>query len=425
MAKDDKSTVTPRLRFPEFRNAEGWETAPLEDIAERVSTKNSDGGVTRVLTNSAERGVLDQRDYFDRDIATAGKVDGYYIVDQGDYVYNPRTSAIAPVGPISRNNIGKGLMSPLYTVFRFSTDKTDFYEHYFRSTGWHSYLRSAASTGARHDRMSITTGAFMRMPVPTPDPSEQQKIADCLTSLDEVIAAQGQKVDALKAHKRGLMQQLFPRDGETLPRFRFPEFRDAPEWETHALSKFITALDAGVSVNSGDRPASDTEIGILKTSCVTSGVFDPSENKVVLESEELERVKEPVRSNTIIISRMNTPALVGANAYVQADLANIFLPDRLWAAKSNSNGYLRFISYILGSEKGRTSLSELATGTSGSMKNISKSAVLELQISAPDLPEQQKIADCLTCLDTQIAAESEKLEALKSHKKGLMHQLFP
>src|SRR5438045_9410816 len=83
--------------------------------------------------------------------------------------------------------------------------------------------------------MSITTGAFMRMPVPTSDPDEQQKIADCLTSLDEVIAAQGRKVEALKAHKKGLMQQLFPREGETLPRLRFPEFRDAPEWEEKKL----------------------------------------------------------------------------------------------------------------------------------------------------------------------------------------------
>jgi type I restriction enzyme, S subunit len=117
VAKEARLTVVPKLRFPEFRDAQGWKTAPLDAIANRVSIRNVGGEVTRVLTNSAEHGVLDQREYFDRDIATAGKVDGYYIVDAGDYVYNPRTSAIAPVGPISRNNIGKGVMSPLYTVF--------------------------------------------------------------------------------------------------------------------------------------------------------------------------------------------------------------------------------------------------------------------------------------------------------------------
>lgn len=383
MAKEARLTVVPKLRFPEFRDAQGWKTAPLDAIANRVSIRNVGGEVTRVLTNSAEHGVLDQREYFDRDIATAGKVDGYYIVDAGDYVYNPRTSAIAPVGPISRNNIGKGVMSPLYTVFRFLAEKTDFYERYFRSTGWHSYLRSAASTGARHDRMSITLDAFMRMPMPTPHPAEQQKIADCLKSLDEVIAAQGRKVEALKTHKRGLMQQLFPGEGENFPRLRFPEFRDAGEWETHALSRYVSSLDAGVSVNAGDKPASDTEIGILKTSCVTNGTFEAAENKVVVQPKELPRMREPVHGDTIIISRMNTSALVGANAYVDRDVPNLFLPDRLWAAKPTRYGNMQFLSYILGSDQGRAFLSGLASGSSDSMKNISQSDVLAMPTSAP------------------------------------------
>src|ERR1035441_7850251 len=100
------------------------------------------------------------------------------------------------------------------------------------------------------------------------------------------------------------------------PRLRFPEFRDAEEWKPYALSQFIAALDAGVSVNAGDRPADGLEIGILKTSCVTTGIFDPSQNKVVSDPGEVQRVQEPVLGDTIILSRMNTPELVGANAYV-------------------------------------------------------------------------------------------------------------
>lgn len=110
-----------------------------------------------------------------------------------------------------------------------------------------------------------------------------------------------------------------------VPKLRFPEFLNSLGWKHEPLSTFISALDAGVSVNAGDRPATPAEIGVLKTSCVTNGVFEPSENKVVLEPEEQERVTECVRGGTIIISRMNTPALVGANAYVENDLANVFL----------------------------------------------------------------------------------------------------
>ncbi len=275
--------------------------------------------------------------------------------------------------------------------------------------------------GIRH----LTRETFAKLAIPDLPFPEQQRIADCLTSLDEVIAAQGRKVEALKAHKRGLMQQLFPREGETRPRLRFPEFRDAPEWRVDPLSRYIQTLDAGVSVNSGDRPALEKEVGILKTSCVTNGVFDHSENKVVLEAHELRRVKEPVRANTIIISRMNTIALVGANAFVERDMPGLFLPDRLWAAKATGKGHPRFLAYVLGSDQGRAALSELAAGSSGTMKNIGKTDVLALKVSAPVLAEQQRIADCLASLDTRITAESKELAALKTHKQGLMQQLFP
>jgi type I restriction enzyme, S subunit len=210
-----------------------------------------------------------------------------------------------------------------------------------------------------------------------------------------------------------------------VPRLRFPEFLDSPGWTLQPLSTFVSTLDAGVSVNSGDRPATPAEKGVLKTSCVTNGLFELSENKVVLEPEELERVTECVRGGTIIISRMNTIALVGANAYVEEDATNIFLPDRLWAAKPAPGANMQFIASMLGSDRGRGVLSELAAGSSGTMKNIAKSAVLELVVSAPEADEQQKITDCLTSLDEVIAAQGRRVEALKAHKRGLMQQLFP
>jgi type I restriction enzyme S subunit len=232
-------------------------------------------------------------------------------------------------------------------------------------------------------------------------------------------------VDALKTHKKGLMQQLFPHEGETQPRLRFPEFQNAGDWEESPLSKFILSLDAGVSVTSGDRPAHKTEFGVLKTSAVTNGVFEPQENKVVFVEDEQLRLKEPVCGGTIIISRMNTPALVGANAYVESSHGNLFLPDRLWAAKPREGVSMRFLAFILGSGKGRAALSKLAKGSSGSMKNITKPEVLAFSVTTPSPAEQHRIASCLTSLDTQITTATQQLETLKTHKKGLMQQLFP
>lgn len=423
MAKQGAKTATPRLRFPEFRSAAGWKAAPLDQIAERISTKNRDSRVSRVLTNSAEFGVLDQRDYFDRDIATAGKVDGYYIVGKGDYVYNPRTSVIAPVGPISRNNVGEGVMSPLYTVFRFSDIQTDFYEHYFRSTGWHSYLRSAASTGARHDRMSITTDAFMRMPLPVPTPAEQQKIADCLTSLDEVIAAQGCKVDALKAHKRGLMQQLFPREGETRPRLRFPEFRDAPEWEEGRVGDtmpFVTSGSRGWAAHYADIGSLFVRITNLSRSSI---FLDLSDRKfVALPPEATEGVRTQLKIDDVLISITADTGIIGyvdnsvqSPAYINQHIALV----RFDGSKVSG----KFVAYFLASEASQRQFR--GSTDSGAKAGMNLLAVQSMKLQVPALSEQNRIADCLSSLDNQITAETNRLAALKTHKQGLMQQLFP
>ena len=206
------------------------------------------------------------------------------------------------------------------------------------------------------------------------------------------------------------------------PQLRFSEFSD--EWEAGYLNEFIDSLDAGVSVNSTDRQAESNEKCILKTSCVSSGVFKLKENKVVLDDDEIQRLKEPLQSNTIIISRMNTPALVGANAIVTYSMSNVFLPDRLWAAKINKNYSGKWLGILMSSTKFRAALSARATGTSASMKNITKGDVLSLKITYPAKPEQQKIAAFLTAVDNKIEQLSKKQELLGEYKKGLMQQIF-
>ncbi len=197
-----------------FKDAQGydfpdWEEKRLGEVAERCTLKNSDGKHTRVLTNSAVRGVIDQGDYFDHAVANAENLGGYYIVEMGDFVYNPRISVSAPVGPIKRNDLGTGVMSPLYSVFRFYSEDTEFYEQYYSSSFWHRYMKSVANYGARHDRMAISTKDFMNMPLPNPCPDEQQKIADFLSSIDRKIDLVSTELDHAKAFKKGLLQQMF------------------------------------------------------------------------------------------------------------------------------------------------------------------------------------------------------------------------
>ena len=203
--------TVPKVRFPEFEDDGEWVEKKLNTLSKRVIAKNRNGKFTAVFTNSATAGIVDQRDYFDKDIANKKNLENYFVVQNGDYVYNPRISEHAPVGPLFKNRLGKtGVMSPLYTVFRFNEKNNDFYEYYFQTSHWRNSIRAIANTGARFDRISITASLFMEIPVLYTGLMEQQKIASCLSAVDELITAQQDKIEQLQQHKKGLMQGLFP-----------------------------------------------------------------------------------------------------------------------------------------------------------------------------------------------------------------------
>jgi type I restriction enzyme, S subunit len=200
---------TLRFTKPDGTAFPDWEEKKLGEVATRCKMKNTNFEYMRVLTNSAVQGVIDQGDYFDKDIANSENLGGYYIVKKGDFVYNPRISVTAPVGPVKRNDVGDGVMSPLYTVFRFNEADSSFFNTYFQTTFWHDYMKSVANYGARHDRMAISSGDFMDLPLPFPHPDEQQKIADALSTMDAKIQAVAAQVSHMETFKQGLLQQMF------------------------------------------------------------------------------------------------------------------------------------------------------------------------------------------------------------------------
>ena len=186
-----------------------WEEKKLGDIAVRVIAKNKNSKITFVLTNSATEGVVSQRDYFDKDIANQNNLEGYYIVSKDDFVYNPRISRSAPVGPIKRNKLQKGIMSPLYTVFRFKVQNIEYFEYFFETTMWHKYIHSIANFGARHDRMNITNADFLKMPIPYPCNDERRKISLYLGELTKKLDCAKTSLAQTQTFKKGLLQQLF------------------------------------------------------------------------------------------------------------------------------------------------------------------------------------------------------------------------
>lgn len=198
----------PEIRFDGF--TDDWEQRKLGEVVEKVTTKNNDTQYIETFTNSAELGIMSQRDYFDHDVSNIENISGYYIVENDAFVYNPRISTSAPVGPINRNKLGRtGVMSPLYTVFKVNGIDSEYLEWYFKSTGWHSFMKFNGDSGARSDRFSIKDSVFFEMPIPTPDIDEQEKIGEYFSSLDHLITLHQRKVENLKNLKKYMLQNMF------------------------------------------------------------------------------------------------------------------------------------------------------------------------------------------------------------------------
>ena len=400
MRMSKKKEIVPKLRFPEFSKPY-WSITRLNALADKITERNKDDNISRVLTNSATEGVVDQEEYFDRDIANKNNLTNYFIIEKGDYVYNPRISATAPVGPISKNKLGIGVMSPLYTIFRFRNKENDFYEHFFLTNLWHAYIKSLSNTGARHDRITISVDNFMKMPLPYTSPKEQQKIADCLSSIDELIDAETRKLTALEKYKKGLMQKLFPAEGKTLPEWRFPEFRGKGEWKINPLSEICTNYDSRrIPITEKDRVRGKIPyIG-------ASGVIDYINDFIF--DEDLLCVSED-----------------GANLVARTYPIAFSISGKTWV---NNHAHVlkfshKYTQNIVESYLNMTNLQDFLTGMAQPKLNRAKLDIIPIPL--PEEGEQQKIADCLSAIDTMITEQSNKVEQLKTHKKGLMQGLFP
>ena len=187
-----------------------WEQRKLSEITDKVTEKNAGLQYVETFTNSAEFGIISQRDFFDHDIAKLGSLDGYYIVKTEDFVYNPRISTSAPVGPINRNKLGRtGVMSPLYTVFRPHDIDTTYLEYFFKCGYWHSFMNFNGDSGARSDRFSIRDNVFFQMPIPIPDIDEQRKIGELLTCLDNLITLHQRKCALLFSPFQAFISMMF------------------------------------------------------------------------------------------------------------------------------------------------------------------------------------------------------------------------
>jgi type I restriction enzyme S subunit len=289
------------------------------------------------------------------------------------------------------------------TEIRDSVKREYLYYFIFSSASQAYFLDNAAGSGV----LNLNADIIKNLPTSYPTRDEQQKIADCLSSLDTLIAAQAEKIDVLKTHKKGLMQQLFPRDGETVPRLRFPEFRDAGEWDLTRLStqvELISGLHLG--------PDEYTDIGEIP---YFTGPSDYSNNLYIVRKWTARSENVGRSGDTLITVKGN-----GVGELLRLELDEVAMGRQLMAVRPGV-AHGGFIFYFLETQRQR--LIELASGNL--IPGLSRGDILRLEMLAPENQEQTKVANCLSSLDSMISAQAEKLDALKTHKKGLMQQLFP
>jgi type I restriction enzyme S subunit len=412
----------PKLRFPEFRGSEGWQSKPLKDSLSSISNglaleqRSGTSGyrVTRIETISD--GTID--------LAKVGLIQtpeniSTYRLRVGDILLS-NINSVAHIGKsvfVDRDyDLYHGMNLLRLEVNRNQHDPKFIF--YAINTDWiRASLRERANKAV--NQASINQTELGKTEVFLPLKPEQQKIAECLSSLDALMAAQARKVDLLKTHKKGLMQQLFPREGETQPRLRFPEFRDAGGWKKDTLGSLCARIMDGTHFS----PKSKEGPRLYLTSKnIKDGSIDLSNVSYIAEDEHTEIYSKcPVKFHDVLLTKdgANTGNCALNNLEFEFSLLSSVAvlqgnPDKLRQ---------EFLFQTILSDSVQSLISESMSGQA--ITRITLAKISGFTIAITSLAEQQRIATCLSSLDALITAETQKLEALKTHKRGLMQQLFP
>jgi type I restriction enzyme S subunit len=420
--EDGKPALLPKLRFPEFREADGWDATILGELSEVVrggSPRPIDGFMTTSADglNWLKIGDVDKEAKFVTQTAEKVRREALSktrVVNPGDLILSNSMSFGRPYILQITTCIHDGWIA--ITKISKKTER-DFLYYLISAPGSQSYfVDNAAGSGVQN----LNADLIKALPVCFPTPAEQQKIAECLSSVDELMAAQSRKVDTLKTHKKGLMQQLFPREGETQPRLRFPEFQDAGEWEEQPFGEYVAKSFYGTS--SSTSPTG--QYPVLRMGNMANGGLDFT-NMVYIDLDPDSFESFRLEDGDILLNRTNSPALVGKISIFRLKSECITASYIVTYRLNKKRVEPSFCNLMLNTPLHQAKIKALAK-PSVSQANINPTTFKkELIVSVPTLPEQQRIADCLTSLDDLIAAQTQKLEALKTHKKGLMQQLFP
>lgn len=402
----------PKLRFPEFRGTEGWKLESGKSLFNQINDRNSDPNLP-VLAITQEHGAI-PRHMIDYHVSVTEKsIESYKVVRVGDFVISLRSFQ----GGIEYSQY-HGICSPAYVILQRRGNGSDEYFRHYLKTDRFIRILTKNLEGLRDGKM-ISYTQFSALLIPTPNLAEQQRIAACLSSLDDLINAQSEQLASLKTHKQGLMQQLFPREGECVPRVRLPDFRNNGEWKIFPLAALAEKIMVGIA-SAATHAYRETGVPMLRNQNIKEGGVDDSSLLFIDPTYEATHKNKRLRAGDVITVRTGYPGLsaVITNRYENAQCFTSLIT-RPKSDLLDSNYLCLYINspigkkFMLGAEAG------------GAQKNVNAGTLETLEIYLPQIEEQRKIASVFSNLDDLITAQAAYINTIKQHKKGLMQQLFP
>ncbi|MFC1224207.1 restriction endonuclease subunit S [Pedobacter sp. BG31] len=425
MSKENK--LVPKLRFPEFENEEGWYEQPLGKICKLVRGPFG-GALKKDIFVKKGHAVYEQSHAIYEDFSSFR----YYINDEkfselkrfsitsGDLIM----SCSGTMGKFAKipQNFKKGIINQALLKLSVNENKSiDFIKLSLELPINQEKLLSQSAGGAIKNVVSVDQ--IRELSISIPNPEEQQKIADCLSSLDDLITAENEKLAALKNHKSGLMQQLFPAEGEKVPKLRFPEFKNSGDWEFAPIGIKINLL-SGYAFKSHEISDNVTGTRLVRGINVTEGRIRHSIEIDRYFLGSLEKLgKFRVQKNDLVIAMDGSK--VGKNtALVTASDEGGLLVQRVARLRADSESLIKYIFHQVNSVKFHSYVDRI--NTSSGIPHISSEQIKSFQIHFPPLDDElQKIENFISYLNSEISEQTKKIESLKLHKQGLMQQLFP
>lgn len=417
MPKKKPTTATPKLRFPEFREGEAWMLRSIGPYLEECASRVSASTKLPIFTSS-RAGLKPQDEYYggqnrvnegEYGVVPTGCIVYRHMSDDGVFVFNFNDTG------------GEIAVSKEYPVFRTHGMESYFLLQELNNSYRFRVFALAQKAGGTRTRLYLSKLRVWKTYVPSLP--EQRRIADCLTSLDEVIDAQGRKVEALKTYKRGLMQQLFPQEGETVPRLRFPEFEGTGAWEERKLGPMTSKVGSGVTPRGGSKNYRESGRPFMRSQNVGWGHLQLEDIVFIQNATHQTFDGTEIREFDVLLNI--TGASIGRSAIADQRIVGGNVNQHVCIIRPKPETlFPSMLVYFLLSGRGQRQIDKFQAGGAREGLNFQQIRIFKIPVP-PKQNEQRRIADCLSSLDAQIAAASAKLEALKTHKKGLLQQLFP